>query len=729
MMRSCSTSLLLVATALIGLHGPAARAQSLTVPPTDLSLQLLSLVFGEAPLGLWPGAAMGSPLGAIFSAVCTMLLVVGVFWFGYNVVAVVINSAEDGSFMGRRVNTKWLVPRWIIGFGMLVPMFPAGSGAWSGAQVLMATAGKAGIALANEAARAGTTYLTNYNSATASVTADHRTLAESMYLSNLCMESLNQGLADAAASGITVLSSPVSANIIDTNTEVGRVYERGALGLYANTCGKVTVTFPDNTAGVSFSGGPFNAFDNAARLNVVRAEQQRLRASIQGALNAMDQRANVLARRVVDNFKNGGPTAITPADLDLIAQSYTQTLAASAATAAATISGPVASAVQGELANRGWIALGAWYQSISQMSSEVQKIVNGTPSIEGPKPAQTLGNFGTLYADLYAAHGRQMAGSSSAVSGDSNALLSKVFGNTGAQTTAGVATWLGGWNAGTSPVVAMKNLGDYLTAMGTAALAGITIGKVVSDAAGESVAGRVTSAIGVNAAKWFGSALDVLGPILLVVIVALFFFGVTLSVYIPMLPFLVFMGGVIGWLTVKAEALLAAPLGAFAHLEAEGEGMGSRTQYAYLFLVNVLFRPVLMVMGFFVASGAVVGLGWLLNVLFAPAMANAQFNSWTGLVQFLGFIFLYWSLALTIVTASFQLIQVIPDVALGWLGNALGVRLGTDTEERSKVLFGAAILQSRGITGALGGAGSRISRGLKRDQGRGGVDPRGGGRA
>jgi len=66
------------------------------------------------------------------------------------------------------------------------------------------------------------------------------------------------------------------------------------------------------------------------------------------------------------------------------------------------------------------------------------------------------------------------------------------------------------------------------------------------------------------------------------------------------------------------------------------------------------------------------------------------------------------------------LIQVIPDVALGWLGNALGVRLGTDTEERSKVLFGAAILQSRGITGALGGAGSRISRGLKRDQGRGG---------
>ena len=115
----------------------------------------------------------------------------------------------------------------------------------------------------------------------------------------------------------------------------------------------------------------------------------------------------------------------------------------------------------------------------------------------------------------------------------------------------------------------------------------------------------------------------------------LFGFGITLSIYVPFIPFIIWFAAIINWVVFVAIGVVAAPLWAFAHLS--GEDNGSRTQHGYIFMLNAMLRPVLMVAAFLLAGGIVVMGGTLLNELFGPALANAQTDSITGLVSIIGF--------------------------------------------------------------------------------------------
>jgi conjugal transfer/type IV secretion protein DotA/TraY len=694
---SAPLALALLGLAGLALHAPAASAQSMfSVPPSDLSLQLLGRIFGEAPLAWNAAGPLASPLGAIFLAVCTALLSVGVAWFGYNVVRVAVATAEDGQWMGRGFSKVWMPVRFVIGVGMLIPMFPVNGGAWCGAQVAMAVVGKMGIALANAGARAGSNFMTGFQNTTPMMAADHQKLAEAMYESALCMQALNAGQQRASAQGVSVYATPVQPQPISSSTEVGIAFRHGGL-VARDVCGRITVSFPQSTT-YQLTSSAFNLFGSDRRSQVV-SEQQRIRNVTQQALSTMLASATAAANDTITGFESGGTTAVDPARLNAMAQAYTATVWGAAQSAAAAVSAPVTSGIQSEINQKGWIVLGAWFQALASSQNEIGRVINGTASIEGPQSGAATGGYATLYRDVSDAHRTTQAGSQAGTSGDSNKALDLIFGgDVGRDWAARFAAQWSGTSDNSNPVLGMKNTGDWLTGIGATVLAGSTLIKVAADSGSQTLlargAGLLTAA---NAPGWIKSALEWLGPMIFGIVMLLFFFGVTLAVYIPMLPFLVWFGGVIGWITVTAEAILAAPLGAFAHLEAEGEGLGQRTQHSYLFLVNMLFRPVLMVMGFFVAMGAVTALGWLLNALFATSMANAQMNTWTGLVQFLGFVFVYWSLALTVVTASFQLIQIIPDVATGWIGHAMGVQLGRDTEDRTKNVFAAAVFRSQGL--------------------------------
>src|SRR5260364_256205 len=102
-----------------------------------------------------------------------------------------------------------------------------------------------------------------------------------------------------------------------------------------------------------------------------------------------------------------------------------------------------------------------------------------------------------------------------------------------------------------------------------------------------------------------------------------------------MLPFIIWFGGVVSWFAVVGEAMIAAPLWAMTHLDGDGEGMGPRTTHGYIFLLNLIFRPVFMVIGFVLAGAGIMVLGTLLNAMFGVAMQNAQYDSITGIVSIL----------------------------------------------------------------------------------------------
>jgi hypothetical protein len=240
-----------------------------------------------------------------------------------------------------------------------------------------------------------------------------------------------------------------------------------------------------------------------------------------------------------------------------------------------------------------------------------------------------------------------------------------------------------GPNGATNPLIGMKNLGDYILAGGWTALSGYALVKG-GLAASDSLAGKAISAVGdvfsggvLGAIKEGAKGmLDALGPFITMMIITLFFFGAVLSIYIPMLPFIIWFGGIVSWYAVVGEAMVAAPLWAMTHLDGDGEGMGQRTTHGYIFLLT-----------------GIVVLGTLLNTMFGVAMQNAQYDSLTGLVSIIGFIVLYVGMCQTLVQGTFSLIHVVPDQVFSWIGGQISARVGQDMHDRSQQHYGAGVGQ------------------------------------
>jgi conjugal transfer/type IV secretion protein DotA/TraY len=146
-------------------------------------------------------------------------------------------------------------------------------------------------------------------------------------------------------------------------------------------------------------------------------------------------------------------------------------------------------------------------------------------------------------------------------------------------------------------------------------------------------------------------------------------------------PFIVWFGGIINWLVVVLEGIIAAPLWAIAHLDGQGEGMGQKSAHGYLFLLNLIARPFLMVVGFFGGGACLVVGGTFLNQIFGIAVANVQFSSFTGLISLIGFLYVYFTICLTLVHSCFGLVLIVPDQVINWVGGAISSRLGRDTNE------------------------------------------------
>lgn len=95
------------------------------------------------------------------------------------------------------------------------------------------------------------------------------------------------------------------------------------------------------------------------------------------------------------------------------------------------------------------------------------------------------------------------------------------------------------------------------------------------------------------------------------------------------------MTGIGNWIVSVLIGCAAGPLWAATHL-GTSQDRGSRAAYGYIYLIDSMIRPLLMVFGFF-ASVAIVAGGTILNALYAAALMNVQINSVTGVFSMAGF--------------------------------------------------------------------------------------------
>ncbi|MBE0467925.1 MAG: DotA/TraY family protein [Methyloprofundus sp.] len=206
----------------------------------------------------------------------------------------------------------------------------------------------------------------------------------------------------------------------------------------------------------------------------------------------------------------------------------------------------------------------------------------------------------------------------------------------------------------TDPIRALQNTGrTYLTVGITGVVMGYGIykgfsgwgkGKSEDGKAEESGERRgffksLTASIGYMIMGYFLLIIFLVGALLLGMMISALIY----VFYIPLIPTLMWLSGVINWAIFTMEAMIAGPIWAAAHAAPEGEGIaGQHAKQGYVLLLQILLRPSLLLLGLFLGYAFLKILGILIGALLIPSimvnsMAGASETEYSGIgMRFLG---------------------------------------------------------------------------------------------
>jgi conjugal transfer/type IV secretion protein DotA/TraY len=338
----------------------------------------------------------------------------------------------------------------------------------------------------------------------------------------------------------------------------------------------------------------------------------------------------------------------------------------------------------------GWVYAGSYYYMLSGRSNSAQdsyiQFLNASKitlfdvttapdfknleDVDPPMPILKNSSFLTSRA-------ADALNASTSASGGGLLLGAGQGGPSGALSASGAGIekmWMNAISPGSgSPVAKIQSFGHNLllaadilciTFFGTSIVLGFLTGNIIE--------------LGFSVNPFYGAVLQGLS----LLTTALFFLvaymvtiGGILGVYVPLIPFVLFMMGVIGWMIVAIEAVIAGPIVAIGLLSPGGQHeIFSRAEPAIFLTLNLMLRPTLMLLGMFAAmllSGVVVT---FINSVFFSVVSS--FNgtesggyTYSGMFETFIYIVAYVGLIVTALNKCFELIHHVPDRALHWIGH------------------------------------------------------------
>ncbi|MFZ3120183.1 MAG: DotA/TraY family protein [Variovorax sp.] len=711
---------------------------------TDMSTQAFTALLGTFFTN--PFSAVGSAttlLGSMFLVFNTFILVAGTIWATYGIGIAIVQTAHEGQLMGKKLSQVWLPIRMVTGIASLIPAF----GGFSLSQAVLVFATTVGIGAANlgyDAMITGTNNMTtvvspSFVSPKAQGGATLEEAAFTLFRARVCMNAQNDYAQKQQALGVNMTAEQITAT--SPGGVTGVQYGKPDSPAY---CGGLKVAASGSGSRASSAMGYRVASVNYDA--IAQAMQARATGNFSAYVNNVAQLADNWYRDYTRYQTTGGPRPGVPVlQLEGAATTYYQAIQPAAGEANTSGQALSAQAIE-SMKKFGWFNAGSWYATLAEVNAAVAQAaqsVSFTPIPMGIK--NTDGGFNSdLEATLKALDTSTAAAPTDPTNANTNAGDSAWQGMcrivTGAITPPGyrptgncslgqtfamdlidMSTAGAGGATSTSggdlrmidPIIAMKNMGDYLMVAAESLFTVYSYVTEVTDSSGPT--GLIGSAVKKVAGGTIGTLLaplKALAPLLPMIVGGLFIVGLIMSLWIPMIPFVNWWGGLVQYLTIFFEGIAAGPIWAFVHLDANGEGMGQRTETGYLFIINMLFRPFLMLLGFVAAAALIMVMGSFLFWLYPSVMSNVQGNSITGIFSVIGFLFIFWILMHTLVTTLSNLSVMLPDQALAWAGRAIGAQLGRDAEQGTRgqfMAFGRFGQQGmgevvRGAAGRTGGA-------------------------
>ena len=226
----------------------------------------------------------------------------------------------------------------------------------------------------------------------------------------------------------------------------------------------------------------------------------------------------------------------------------------------------------------------------------------------------------------------------------------------------------------------VKHLADSFFATTTslsAVAVGVEAGTYGTMAAWAGAAASTTAEIAIAGFKMGYSgtkiALEIYVPLGTAVAAMLFSLGVIMGVYLPMLPFLLFLFGIVAWLMSVAEAMVAAPLVALGITHPEGHDLLGKAEQSLMLLLGIFVRPICMLFGMLMAIVVselllkLFQLGFLQILLsFFPRETVPELNQLA--VILIGSLLIYVYVLMNVIEQSYSLIYIIPERILRWVG-------------------------------------------------------------
>ena len=689
----------------------------------DKSREALTSIFGEVvsnPLAII-GSSGDTILASVFMVTNGAILVIGFMFACYIFFQRLSNTAHDGAVFDRDKVTLWEPIRIVWGIATLVPT----ANGWSLAQLLMLWAASIiGIGVANLGVDVAMKAFDDGKSMVVQpVMPSTKTLAREIFIANLCMHGINKGLElTKDAGGLTFEKSRVQYVPGDwgfvLENKSGFVCGGAELSkweYFNSTKGNISSSSTNNHGGIL--GRVFLDMQDIGEAHLQATRNMQTFLTVQ---------AKSFVEAAISRKQDPSITLISAKQaIDKAAFNYEATVNKTARKFTGNIEA-LAKEISNSISDGGWWMLGAWYQTFAQANSKLLDVVSAkaqSKGMSGTGDSGTVDYLKDIFQAYYAQVQDELSKGNTSITnqGDGNNSAEKSDAERGGTSDASkiIATIAGGpltkFTSGLflqddqekqiNPLIEAKNRGDYLMVGAETGLGIYAVIKSVADSAAEatekgSIVDKVASFFpGGKAAIEFirsgASIVDTLAPIVMLILVALFFFGAMLSIYLPFLPFVMWFGGIVNWMVVVGEAVIAAPLWALIHLGGEGDGFGHKTSHGYIFLLNCMVRPILMVIGFFLAGAALIVGGRFLNEVFGIALSNVQFDSITGVFSIIGFIAIYCGIFIGMVHTCFNLIFIVPDQVINWVGGTAAPHLGQDYGDRAHSMYAGAMAHVR----------------------------------
>ena len=706
-------------------------------PGNDWAAQVIQSLFPVTGTTASPGTSPGQETTVIQQIVGQFTGFVGAIacaFVAYTTIMNIHRAAESSRILGQGQSWMFVVR---VGFAGIM-MFPLGGG-FSAGQAMVMQAAMFGVGMAKAV----------YTNAIQAVGPDAAVIAQPMIPgtqqivaglidNELCMDLVNLA-GNTGGQALVPIPQPVS---VTDNGNGGYITYRYSLSTGDESgnpaCGTVTVRESlqnqQTVAGVSID---MAAVQQAILNNVLTGT---IRPQVLTVAQNLWQNKTAAALAPLQGIYASAVSTYT-SGLTSAAQATAQQLNAAVQANATQARNGTSDLLQNEVqqSTLGWTAAGAYYLEIAKLNAATLSLLNATPITTSPTYDGIPTGLSYDLAPLESAAKQFMTTLSYVVQSSDPTqtpngvphtltdakndaagadVLSQVFGQM--NLTNAVLQKITGFilpqtQIWTDPFGGLMSMGQLLINTSLIAMGAAAILSSATASTGAAIWSALTFNWGAAAATVAGHALmSFLGTPIFAGLLAILVPGITIAYILPMIPYVMWMAGVAGWIILVCEAMIAVPLWMLAHMTVGGDGLHGRAIEGWGLLFNVVFRPTLMVIGLFLGYFVFDCMSWLIRESFGIAAGFVLANGWL-VSNFIGLGVLLSIFVMTHVVAalmSFRMVALLPHHLPRLIGFTAANRVDMD-DFQQRAAFAPAGQVGR-VTGKAIQAGSdHFSGGMK----------------